>query len=252
MAQPEREERLARAFVELADTLADGFRLVDFLHVLSDHVTDLLGVEASGVVMIDGLGRLVDVTASSDAAHRLEELQTECGEGPCHDCCGTAEQVGPVDLTLTAALDRWPRFTAAARAAGFATVAALPLRLREDVIGALNALHTRSDGLTGPDLTLAQSLADAAAIGILHQRLAHEQAERVGQLHTALNSRIAIEQAKGALGARLDIAPEAAFDRLRRRARSQRTSLTRLCEEVVRGAADVALFSAPTEEPHRE
>lgn len=252
MAQPERDERLARAFVELADTIADGFRLVDFLHVLTDHVADLLGVDASGVVMVDGLGRLMDVTASSDAAHQLEELQTECGEGPCHDCCGTRERVGPVDLTLTAALDRWPRFTGAARTAGFAAVAALPLRLREEVIGALNVLHTRTDGLTESDLALAQSLADAATIGILHQRLAHDQAERVGQLHTALNSRIAIEQAKGALGARLDIAPEAAFDRLRRRARSQRTSLTRLCEEVVQGSMDLALFATPTEELRRE
>ncbi|THC55289.1 hypothetical protein [Streptomyces sp. A1499] len=86
MARPERDERLARACVELADTLADGFRPVDFLQVLNDHVIDLLGVDASGVVMVDGLGRMVDVTASSDAAHRLEELWTECGEGPCHHC----------------------------------------------------------------------------------------------------------------------------------------------------------------------
>ncbi|WP_369215347.1 GAF and ANTAR domain-containing protein [Streptomyces flavofungini] len=252
MAQPERDERLARAFLELADTLADGFRLVDFLHVLTHHVTDLLGVDASGVVMLDGLGRMVDVTASSDTAHRLEELQTEAREGPCHDCCGTRERVGPVDLTVPGALVRWPRFTEAARAAGFATVAALPLRLREEVIGALNVMHTDTDGLTPSDLRLAQALADAATIGILHQRLAHDQAERVGQLHTALNSRIAIEQAKGALGAHLDIEPEDAFDRLRRHARAQRTSLTRLCEEVVQGSTDMALFVTPAEEPRRE
>ncbi|WP_168723906.1 ANTAR domain-containing protein [Streptomyces sp. A1499] len=140
----------------------------------------------------------------------------------------------------------------AARAAGFTAVAALPLRLREDVIGALNVLHTRADGLSKTDPALAQSPADAATIGILHQRLARHQAERVGQLHTAPHSRVASEQAKGALGARLDIAPEAAFDRLRRPARSQRISLTRLCEEAVQGCADLALFATPAEEPRRE
>ncbi|CAM5696023.1 ANTAR domain-containing protein OS=Streptomyces alboniger OX=132473 GN=CP975_27940 PE=4 SV=1 [Streptomyces alboniger] len=238
---------MARAFLELTDTVAEGFRPVDFLQVLTDHVTDLLGVDASGVVMADGLGRHVDATASSGTGARPEALPVEYGEGPCHDCRVTHRPVGPVDLTLPVALARWPRFTRAARAAGFAAVAALPLRLREETVGAMHVLHTRTDGLTPADLRLAQCLADAAAIGILHQRLARDQAERVGQLHTALSSRIAIEQAKGALGAHLDIAPDDAFVRLRRHARSRRVSLTRLCEEVVAGTADMAPFAAPTE-----
>ncbi|MEV0445896.1 GAF and ANTAR domain-containing protein [Streptomyces spectabilis] len=250
MAQPERDERLARAFLELADTLADGFHLIDFLHVLTDHVVDLLDVESAGVVMVDMQGRLVDVTASTTAAHQLEEVQLEFDEGPCRDCCHEHQGIGPLELAEGAVRDRWPRFTEAARAAGFAVVAALPLRLREEVIGALNLFHTRPGALQPADLRLGQALADAATIGILHQRLAHDQAERVGQLQTALNSRIAIEQAKGYLGARLEISPDAAFTRLRAHARAHRTSLTRLCEQVVDGTADTELFATPSDTPH--
>lgn len=249
MAHRERDERLARAFVELADTLVDGFHLVDFLHVLTDHVVDLLDVRAAGVVMVDAQGRLVDVTASSGSAHRLEEIQLESGAGPCPDCCRSQRNVGPVDLTESAALVRWPRFTAAARSAGFGAVAALPLRLRDEVIGALNLFHASPGALAPDDLCLGQALADAATIGVLHQRLSHDQAERVGQLQTALNSRIAIEQAKGALGARLGIAPDAAFTRLRAHARSRQLSLTLLCEQVLDGTASTELFTAGFDNP---
>ncbi|MET8468852.1 GAF and ANTAR domain-containing protein [Streptomyces sp. NPDC006422] len=245
MAQWERDERLARAFLELADTLTDGFYLVDFLHVLTDHMLALLDVTAIGVVMVDAQGRMVDVTASTHTAHQLEEAQIEFDEGPCKDSCRTHEQVGPVDLTGPGASERWPRFTETARAAGFTAVAALPLRLREEVIGAVNVFHARRDALHPAGLRLGQALADAATIGILHQRLSQDQAERVGQLQTALNSRIIIEQAKGCLGARLDIAPDAAFARLRSYARARRTPLTRLSQQVVDGRVQAQEFASP-------
>ncbi|MFI5664191.1 GAF and ANTAR domain-containing protein [Streptomyces sp. NPDC051684] len=249
MAQWERDERLARAFLELADTLRDGFYLMDFLHVLTDHMRALLDVTAIGVVMVDAQDRLVDVTASTHAAHQLEEKQVEFDEGPCKECCQGHEPVGPVDLTLPAAAERWPRFTKAARAVDFETVAAVPLRLREEVIGAVNMFHDRSDALHPAALRLGQSLADAATIGILHHRLSQDQVERVGQLQTALNSRIVIEQAKGALGARLGVTPDTAFERLRARARSRRTSLTQLCQRVVEGHIPAEEFTPP---PNRQ
>ncbi|MFG2789047.1 ANTAR domain-containing protein [Streptomyces sp. NPDC048419] len=251
MVRWEREERLARAFLELADTLVEGFYLVDFLHVLTEHMLALLDVSATGVVMVDAQGRLVDVTASTHTAHQLEEAQVEFDEGPSRDCCRQQEQVGPVDLTRSDTAVRWPRFTKAARTAGYAAVAAIPLRLREEVIGAVNVFHGSPAGLHPASLRLGQALADAATIGILHQRLAQDQAERVGQLQTALNSRIIIEQAKGALGASLNIPPDAAFQRLRAHARDNRTSLTRLCQLVVEGGVSAGTFAASQDRPHR-
>lgn len=249
MTQSERDERLARAFLELADTMVDGFHLVDFLLSLTDHVIELLEVDAAGVVMNDFRGRLVDVVATTGAVHRLEEAQVEFGEGPCRDCCELRRQIGPVPLTDRAAPARWPRFAPVARAAGYATVAALPLHLREETIGALNLFHTRPGALQAADLRMGQALADAATIGILHRRLAGDQAERVGQLQTALNSRITIEQAKGALGARLGITPDAAFGRLRAHARAHRRPLTTLCEEVLAGTAGAGLFGTGSDTP---
>ncbi|MFF0740377.1 ANTAR domain-containing protein [Streptomyces sp. NPDC004111] len=245
MAQWERDERLARAFVELADTLQDGFFLVDFLHVLTEHMQELLNVTAIGVVMVDVQGRLVDMTASTGSARELEEAQIEFDEGPCKDACRHYERVGPVDLTLAAAAQRWPCFTPVARAAGFATAAAVPLRLREEAIGAVNLFDARPGALHPAALRLAQALADAATIGILHQRLSQDRAERLGQLQTALNSRILVEQAKGALGAHLRTDPEEAFARLRAHARTRRMPLTELCRLVLEGRLAAEEFAVP-------
>src|SRR5438046_1760028 len=57
--------------------------------------------------------------------------------------------------------------------------------------------------------------------------------ERNRQLEQALESRIVIEQAKGVLVERLSLAPDHAFEILRRAARSQRRRIHVVAAEVV-------------------
>jgi hypothetical protein len=64
--------------------------------------------------------------------------------------------------------------------------------------------------------------------------------ERTIQLQTALDSRILIEQAKGILAERHQIAPDDAFDRIRRDARSRRIKLHHVAQEIVASATPVA------------
>lgn len=54
-----------------------------------------------------------------------------------------------------------------------------------------------------------------------------------GQLHSALNTRIVIEQAKAALAQAEGISPAEAFDVLRSRARSGRQRLVDIAEDVL-------------------
>ncbi len=63
--------------------------------------------------------------------------------------------------------------------------------------------------------------------------------ERVAQVTGALRSRIAIEQAKGVLAERRGIPMGAAFELLRRSARSQSTSIHDIAERVVNGDLDL-------------
>src|SRR5205823_466880 len=69
--------------------------------------------------------------------------------------------------------DRWPLFVPAARNAGFRSVAAMPLRLRDQTIGGLNLFMDSPQAVPEADRELAQALADVATIGILQQRSLH-------------------------------------------------------------------------------
>jgi len=94
---------------------------------------------------IDPRGELRVVAASNEVARLVELFQLQNDQGPCLDCFRSGRPVEAADLAAAAA--RWPRFASAARQAGFAAVQALPMRLREQVIGALNlaavTLHCR-------------------------------------------------------------------------------------------------------------
>ena len=116
---------------------------------------------------------------------------------PCLDCFRTGQPVTAVDLA--GADQQWPQFAAAATQAGFRSVEALPMRLRDQVIGALNLFRAGPGPLSPADLRIGQALADVATIGLLQERNVRRGETVAEQLQGALNSRVVIEQAKGKL-----------------------------------------------------
>jgi GAF domain-containing protein len=234
-------ERLSKTFVELADTLVADFDVLDFLHRLTTRCTELLDVTAAGVLLADPAGDLRVMAASSEQVRLLELFQLQNDQGPCLDCYHSGQPVSVSDLS--AVERRWPRFSSQAREHGYSAVLALPMRLRQHTIGALN-LFSAAPGLTRADTQIAQALADVATIGLLQQR-AHREADTVvTQLQTALNSRVLIEQAKGILAERLDLPMDEAFSTLRRHARAHHRHLSELAHAVVTGTEDVGAWSA--------
>jgi transcriptional regulator with GAF, ATPase, and Fis domain len=230
------ELQVADVFVELADTLVDDFDVLDFLHVLAQRSVLLLGVSAAGLLVTDGQGPLQVVAASSERTRLLELFQLQTDQGPCVDCFHSGQPVSVSDL---ARAGRWPRFTAAAAEVGFASVHAVPMRLRAEVIGALNFFSTQPGTMDESKLRLGQALADVATIGLLQQRAIHRRDALTEQLQSALNSRILIEQAKGVLAERLHVGVEEAFTALRGAARSRNQRLSDLALAIVEGTEQI-------------
>jgi transcriptional regulator with GAF, ATPase, and Fis domain len=239
---------LSDTFVELADTMVAEFDVIDFLHLLTDRSVALLGASAAGVMLADPRGELRVAAASSEQAGLLELFQLQNDEGPCLDCFRTGRAVTATDL---ASPDRpWPRFAEAAARAGFTTVEALPMRLRDQVIGALNLFGAGSAPFDPEDLRIGQALADVATIGLLHERNVRRRETVAEQLQGALNSRVVIEQAKGKLAERLSIDMDRAFKMLRDYARNSNQHLTDVARDFVDGATADFPPSA-RRQPHR-
>jgi transcriptional regulator with GAF, ATPase, and Fis domain len=233
-----REQLLAQTFVELADTLVADFDVVDFLHGLADRCVRLLDVDAAGLMLADQRGSLRVVASSSEQARLVELFQLQHAEGPCLECFQTGLPVSEADLA--AAGQRWPSLAPAAVGAGFAAVQALPMRLRDEVIGAMNLFREVPGRLDETGLRVGQALADVATIGLLQERNFRHQEVLAEQLQGALNSRVAIEQAKGVLAERLGLDMDHAFEQLRAQARAQSRRLAELAGAVAGGTEDVS------------
>ena len=242
-----REAVLTRTFVELADSLVADFDVVELLTLLTTRCVEVLGVAAAGLMLVGIDGNLRVMASSSEGMRVLELFELQSQQGPCFDCYQTGQPVANVDLAT--ARRRWPRFSAEAMAAGFRSVHALPMRLRGNVIGALNLFHQDPDEMEEIDVEAAQALADVATIAILQHRAAVEAQVLNEQLHLALNGRIVIEQAKGIVAERQHLNMEEAFYALRNHARNRRLMLVDVANGVIDGSFDVSELDSPDAEP---
>jgi GAF domain-containing protein len=236
-----RQGLAAATFVELIDTLVDDFDVIDVLTVLASRSVQLFDAAAAGILLADASCHLRVMAASTEQIALLELFQVQNQEGPCMDSFRTGEVVAVSDL---AAGSVWPLFAAESVAAGFPSVCAVPLRLRDVILGCLNLFMTEPVRLSAGDVDLAQALADVASIAIMQDQAARDAADREDRLQHALNSRIAIEQAKGMLAEYGGVDMDEAFNRLRRFARNHNRRLTEVAKSLVAGQLKVTDVAA--------
>jgi GAF domain-containing protein len=218
-----READVVRSLVEMADTLVDDYDVVDLLTGVADRCVNLLGVSAAGVMLASPAGSLGLVASSSEAMRLLELFELQQQEGPCLDAFRTGEPVQHENLQARSG--RWPSFSAAALQAGFASASALPLRLRETTLGALNLLSVTRAPIAEADLIVARAFADLATLSITQHRASAE-------------AQILIEQAKGVISERAGIDLAQAFSRLRAYARNHNLRLTDVAQAAIDGTLD--------------
>jgi transcriptional regulator with GAF, ATPase, and Fis domain len=243
-----REPEVTATLIRLADSLVEDFDLVDVLDELARDCVRLLGVTAAGLLLAGATGELHVMAASSEQTRLLELFQLQREQGPCLDCYHLGEPVNATDLARQS--QRWPLFARAALDTGYRSVHALPLRLRQQILGALNLFSDKPGALGETAARLGQALADMATITILHERALRESEHVAAQLQTALDSRIVIEQAKGVLAERGDLAMDDAFQALRKHARDHNLRLHDVARGIVERTIDVAgILAVPRKSP---
>ena len=226
------QQLLVETLVGLADTLVDTYDVIDFMQTLAERSVELLDVSAAGIMLADNEGRLRHAACSSEQMRLVELFELQVEEGPCFDAFDNQRAVRSATAEDVAA--RWPDFAEHVREGGFVAVSAVPMRLRGQAIGALNLFSSDSGALGDEDLGAAQAMADIATIGIIQERLIHDQHILTGQLEGALTSRVLIEQAKGVVAERNQIDVDQAFLDVRHFARNTNRRLT----DVARGIVD--------------
>lgn len=224
------QQLLMRALSEFVRTLARGYAVSDVLHDLAEQVTTVLGIDGAGVSVQDG-DRLQFAAALDERSAALEGAQESAQAGPCIDAWHSGAAVTVDDLQREP--QGWDAYEQAARENGVAAVAGIPMQCDSQHIGALHLYSATPRHWSADDLETARILADIATSYVVHASELDRQRRLNDQLREALDSRIVIEQAKGVIAAERRISVDAAFEILRRHARSHSATLRSVAEAVV-------------------
>jgi len=225
------DARLLAALRRYAQTMAGDYDLTDALHQLTREITEVLGIAGAGIVLAGHDGRLAYATSSNEAIGALEQVQQDEQIGPCNVAYTSQAVVTVSDIATRV---EWARYRAEARRIGVRSAAGIPLGLKSERFGALNLYDEVVREWSDHDISVARILADMAAGYMIHERL-QDTRRLAGQLQTALDSRVILEQAKGIIAADLQISIDAAFEVLRVTARNENRTLRAVATSVVDG-----------------
>jgi len=206
------------------------YDLEDSLTELTESVTAVLDLSGSGVTMAEE-GRLRFVTAVGQASKELERNQEKWQAGPCRDAFETGEVVRVTDVREEST--RWPEFSQTAYRLNVAGVAGIPMRLADQIIGALNLYSPEPRSWSDADIAVARVLADVATSYVVNASKLRQQEQLSEQLQEALESRVVIEQAKGITAQQHAVSIEQAYQRMRRHARTNNASMRMVAEAIV-------------------
>jgi PAS domain S-box-containing protein len=189
---------------------------------------ELFQASGAGVMLLDEHGALRWVTAATPSDRIFERAQARLGQGPCLDAM-TAR--APVMTTDVGRDGRWPGLNPIAAEQGIAAVLSAPI----DDVGTFNVMLNVPLEWTKADTDAVKAFAAVAASMVRIAAAGGQQRALAGQLQHALDQRIVVEQAKGALMTRDGMTEEEAWGLLRRTARSAQRNVHDVAREVLDG-----------------
>lgn len=193
---------------------------------------EVLGLDGSGVLLVDE-GRVQRSTAASDDnGHLLEIHQEAVGEGPCVDALMYDRFVTTHDVSTD---ERWPRLAYLMAETEVRAILGAPIHVGGQAIGSLNVYRSAPYDWDDSDVRAVQSFAAIAGHLLSIALLASSKDRVVDQLQHALENRVDIERAVGLLMGRHQLPAVDAFERLRQRARSEQRKVIEVAREVLEG-----------------
>ena len=230
---------LLQTLSRFAVILPARYDLPDALSELTESATAVLGLCGSWVTMADegGLRFLSAVSRASAELQREHEQLLRDHEQlhpfpcPCRDAYSTGELIRVTDVREEPT--RWPEFSATATRLSIAGVAAIPMRLVDQIIGALNLYSPEPREWSDEDMAVAGVLANVATSYMVNASKLRQQQQLTEQLQEALESRVVIEQAKGITSQQNSITLDQAYQLMRSHARSNNASLRVVAEAIV-------------------
>jgi signal transduction protein with GAF and PtsI domain len=223
-------ERLVDAMREFTGTLLSPYDLDAVLDRLLRQTMVALNAAGAGIMLADESGELGFAAASDQRVEPVELAQGQTDSGACYEAYHCNQVVAVADLRSE---DRWPYYTVQALEQGFQAVVGVPLTAWGQTIGVLNVYRDTPTLWTDADVDACQIVAGMGAAYILGAKQVQAQHELACHLDAALQSRGAIERAKGMIMAKAHVDADTAFERLRQRSMHRNQKLRDVAADIV-------------------
>lgn len=205
-----------------------------FLVEVCRHAVALIeDADMAGITVGGSESTFRTVAATHQLVRTIDSIQFRSGYGP----CVTSARTGTVVRAHSSeAHSRWPQFASAAKSIGVASFVSTPLPGRDRPLGTLNLYSHDSRGFTGADVALLQLFAVTSAYA-LHSSQRLDMARRHAMdLERALESRGAIDQAKGIIMGTRHVDAERAFQILIDESQRSNVKLRVVAQQYITGA----------------
>lgn len=229
---------------DLREALSGLSRLSTASHDLPATLTAVAEFAVRAIPRADGAGltllrdRNADIiVASAPFVREVDDIQYGLGEGPCIAAAATGHTMRSGSLGAEA---RWPRFGPRVGRLGVHSVLSLPLKIGDDVIGAMNVYARSKEAFDDEAVRLGEIYAAPAAVTAQNANALAAAVRLAQNLENALHSRSEIDHAIGIVISRTGCSRDEAFDRLRsisqKEGRRVRDVATALIEDAARRA----------------
>jgi GAF domain-containing protein len=164
----------------------------------------------------------------------LDETQYGRGYGPCLEAA-VGEEIR--EITDARQETRWPDYTRMAVERGSLSSVSVPVPVREALHGGLNLYAVEAGAFDDGARELATTFASYAAVAVHNMHLYESTRELAENLHTAMQTRAVIEQAKGILMSQQRCDATEAFNLLAAASQRSNRKLRDIAQAIVDGVA---------------
>lgn len=231
------ERELARDRLQAVDVIAEGVRDVEPRELpgrLCGVAVELLPVVCASVALHSD-GMPVRLSASSEQARRVAEIQATLGDGPCLYAARIGAPVLACDLTAGRDVHRWPVFAQQATAAGVRAMFSIPLGNDSVCFGTLDLYRDTPGELTPRQLRTALLVASVMTVALMALPRGEENEGRESEpwMSGLANDQDEVYQAVGMIMAQLGVDSGEALARLRAHAFAESCTALEMARDVV-------------------
>lgn len=210
----------------VSSTIASDMYLEDILRIIVAMTAEVMGAKISSLMLLNDKGDQLKLVATQSLSKEyLNKPPVKVGQS----ISGKAVSEKKAITVLDVKKDPDYMFPVIAKKEGLCSMLAVPLIVKNKVIGVLNCYTSQRHRFTPGEIKLVSAVGNQAAIAILNKKLQEEKSS----LEDKLKERKVIEKAKGLLMAEQKFSEEEAFSRIRKMSMDNRKSMRDVAEAII-------------------